>query len=463
MIEEHSELYDKNIEQIVLCQLLLNPDKYYELSEDLSHDDFFYDPHKAIFRAIVYCSETTITTPLVERELLKHQDKMYDKYNLDIIDFLYDTINRIDSTDGLESHVKSLNSLRVRRGLYSYSNALMEKSIVHSNIFELIDNSSKEISNIDTIGNVNDFSSYECISNTLESILNPTTKDYVYSYIKPLDDFIVGFENPDFVIIAGRPGMGKTSLALNIFNDNFLNNVPGAFFSLEMNKNQLMLRMLASRATVSLTSIRRGHITDYDRQALKAAADEFKDKPFYIDDESTNLSEIVAKMKKLKKKHDIKLVVIDYIQLMETSGVNREAQISSITRKIKQTARELKIVIIGLSQLSRSVENRGGEKRPMLSDLRESGSIEQDADMVIFPYRPAYYFAEEVEYAEEVELIVAKGRSTGTDTVKSFYIPDHTDFVRDPMNDVRVNNAVSNVIRQNDNFMPKVDDEEAPF
>jgi replicative DNA helicase len=245
-----------------------------------------------------------------------------------------------------------------------------------------------------------------------------------------LDNMIGGFREGDFVIIAARPSMGKTAFALNLALNAARARAPVMFFSLEMSYQQLIERLLSMNSLVDLYKIRHGKMDEKDWRALVAAADKLMKLPIVIDDESLlDLRTARAKLRRAKREHDIKIAFIDYLQLMHAkSSESRQQQIAEISRGLKLLARELQITIVALSQLSRAVEQRE-DKRPRLSDLRESGAIEQDADIVMFLYKDSYYKMEdEKKPADEVEIIIGKQRNGPTGTVSLLFNNNTTGF-----------------------------------
>lgn len=251
---------------------------------------------------------------------------------------------------------------------------------------------------------------------------------------KYLDKMTTGWQNGDLVIIAGRPSMGKTAFALNLAsNACLMANVPVVVFSLEMSKEQLAIRLLASEAGVSGERIRSGFLLPDDHEKLTAAADTLSKAPFFIDDTpGISVLELRAKARRLKKQ-GLGMIVVDYLQLMSGRGNSerREQEISDISRSLKALAKEVNVPVLALSQLNRKVEDRPGEKRPMLSDLRESGAIEQDADIIAFIYRKKVYKKkEDPEESDDnmAEIIIGKQRNGPTGTVKLTFIDDQTKF-----------------------------------
>jgi len=243
-----------------------------------------------------------------------------------------------------------------------------------------------------------------------------------------LDRLTSGWQPSDMIIVAARPGMGKTSYTLALARNAAVDfKKPVAIFSLEMSNLQLVQRLISMEAEISGSKLRSGQLEDYEWQQLQSAIEKMSEVPIFIDDTpGINIFELRAKCRRLKMQHDIQMVIIDYLQLMtgggESSKGNREQEISMISRSLKALAKELSVPVIALSQLSRAVETRGGSKRPMLSDLRESGAIEQDADIVSFIYRPEYYQILEDEEGQSLkgvaEIIVAKHRNGALKTVK---------------------------------------------
>ena len=275
-------------------------------------------------------------------------------------------------------------------------------------------------------------------------------KSGLKSKINSLDAQTSGWQNSDLIILAGRPAMGKTSAALQFALNPALDGIPTAFFSLEMSKYQLANRILSLISFMPVQRIVTKKLDLNDCDLLERDGKLLKDINLFIDDTATlSIADLSMKAKKLKREHDIKLIVLDYLQLMKGSGKNRENEISEISRGLKILAKELNIPIIALSQLSRSVEARA-DKKPILSDLRESGAIEQDADMVIFTYRPSYYGFTEYEIGGQIVptedlmmFIIAKFRQGQTGEVKAKWIAEQT----------KVTNFESEPLETNNNFL----------
>ncbi len=252
-----------------------------------------------------------------------------------------------------------------------------------------------------------------------------------------LDRLTSGWQASDFIILAGRPSMGKTALAITLARNaavDFGN--PVAIFSLEMSNLQLSQRLISSETELSISKLRKGDLMDYEFEQLTSKIAKLSDTPIYIDDTpGLSLDELVKRSKEMHEKHKIQMIVIDYLQLMilGKSKDNREQEISLISRTLKCLAKELNIPIIALSQLSRSVEQRGGSKRPQLSDLRDSGALEQDADLVLFVYREDYYDMQDPENIPgTAEIIIAKHRNGPLDSVQLRFQKEFAKFVDEP-------------------------------
>jgi replicative DNA helicase len=268
----------------------------------------------------------------------------------------------------------------------------------------------------------------------IEEIANKEGLSGVATGFEKLDLLTSGWQPSDLIIIAARPGMGKTALTLSMArNMAVTQQTPVAFFSLEMSSVQLITRLISAETGLSSEKLRTGKLADHEWKQLNVKVGDLEKAPLFIDDTpALSIFDLRAKARRLASQHDIKLIIVDYLQLMtagsSSKAGNREQEISTISRNLKSLATELDIPVIALSQLSRAVETRGGTKRPMLSDLRESGAIEQDADIVSFIYRPEYYGIEEWDDEEhtssigQAEFIVAKHRNGGLDNIRMKFI-----------------------------------------
>ncbi len=253
-----------------------------------------------------------------------------------------------------------------------------------------------------------------------------------------LDRLTAGWQNSNLIILAARPSMGKTALAMTFARNAAVEfKIPVAIFTLEMSNLQLSQRFISSETELSLSNLRKGQLQDYEYEQLTSKISKLSDAPIYIDDTSAlTLSELIDKSIKLKKEHNIQMIVIDYLQLMTLgtkSRENREQEISLISRELKSLSKKLDIPIIALSQLSRSVEQRGVSKRPLLSDLRDSGALEDDADVVMFIYREDYYYMEDPEsHPGSAEIIIAKHRNGPLDSIHLRFLKEFAKFVDEP-------------------------------
>lgn len=263
---------------------------------------------------------------------------------------------------------------------------------------------------------------------------NPQQVSGLASPFDELDAYTSGFQPAELVIVAGRPSMGKTSFALNIAQHlGIKEKIPVGIFSLEMSSEQLVMRLLCAEARIDSHKLRMGYIKSSEFAELALVAGYLSEAPIYIDDSpGITMMELRAKSRRLKSEANIGCLFVDYLQLVSTSErfENRQQQISSISRNLKSLAKELSLPVIVLSQLSRAVESRGGDRRPMLSDLRESGAIEQDADTVLMLFRPEFYEGEESEHVGIAEIIIAKQRNGPTGTVKLAFMKEYTRFER---------------------------------
>ena len=319
------------------------------------------------------------------------------------------------------------------------SSEIIEESYDEStDVFDLLDNAEAKLYEI-TQGNIK--RSSETAQNLviqakkrIEDIANKKGLSGIPSGFSRIDRLTSGWQPSDLIIIAARPGMGKTALALSMARNIAVEyNIPVAFFSLEMSSLQLITRLISSETGLSSEKLRTGNLEKHEWEQLNVKVKGLEKAPLFIDDTpSLSIFDLRAKARRLVSQHHIKIIMIDYLQLMTTGGNqkggNREQEISTISRNLKALAKELNLPVIALSQLSRAVETRGGTKRPLLSDLRESGAIEQDADIVSFIYRPEYYKIDEWDDEErtptagQAEFIISKHRNGGLDEMRLKFV-----------------------------------------
>jgi len=353
--------------------------------------------------------------------------------------FLIKLTQKVASSAHIEFHARIILQKFIQRSLIKISNEIIEEAYDDgTDVFDLLDNAEAKLYDV-TQGNLK--RSAETAQNLviqakkrIEEIANKEGLSGVPSGFDKVDKLTSGWQPSDLIIVAARPGMGKTALTLSMARNMAVNhNIPVAFFSCEMSSVQLITRLISSETGLSSEKLRTGNLEKHEWEQLNVKVKALEKAPLFIDDTpSLSIFDLRAKARRLASQHDIKLVIIDYLQLMTAGGSqkggNREQEISTISRNLKALAKELNVPVIALSQLSRAVETRGGSKRPLLSDLRESGAIEQDADIVSFIYRPEYYKIDEWDDEErsptqgQAEFIVAKHRNGGLDNIRLKFI-----------------------------------------
>lgn len=425
---------DQEAEQAVLGAMLIDSNATVEVLELLKQDDFYRKDHEIIFSCILelYKSGKPIDI-LTVKDMLNSRNMLQ---NVGGIEYLTSLASGVYTVSNVEAYVNIVEGKSVLRKLIQVSNEIIKSGYDDKEDIEIIlDNAESKIFEIlqkkNTKGSlhikdilVDSFTKLEELYNNKNSITGVPT-----GFLE-LDKKTSGLQKGNLIFIAARPGMGKSSLALNIAqNAAIKNKIPVAIFSLEMTKEELTNRILCAEAMVDSSKIKNGTIEEEDWLKLANSLGPISESPIYIDDTS-NLSvmDIRARCRKLKMEHDIGLIIIDYLQLMEgRKSDNRQQEIAEISRSLKILAKELNLPIIALSQLSRAPEQRA-DHRPILSDLRESGSIEQDADIVMFIYRDDIYNPES-EKKNIAELIIAKQRSGSTGSMELLWLGEYTKFV----------------------------------
>ncbi|MDI6703770.1 MAG: replicative DNA helicase [bacterium] len=403
--------------------------------EILNEDLFYWDAHKRIWAAILNLYEKNEPVDLITlTEQLKKEG------NLDEVGgaaYLAQILNSVPTAANVEHYARIVAEKGVLRKLISSATEIVELGYQgEGEVSAILDKAESLIFDVVQRKVSRDFVP---ISSIIHDSFEEIERLYAHKeYVRgvpsgfiDLDIKTSGFQSSDLIIIAGRPSMGKSSLCLNIVQHaGIRNRMPVAIFSLEMSKEQLVQRMLCSEARVSVHKLRTGFLSESDWPRLTTAAGILSEAPIFIDDTpAIQIVELKAKARRIKARENVGLIVIDYLQLMQGRGgaENRQQEISEISRSLKALAKELDIPIIALSQLSRAVEVRGGSKRPQLSDLRESGAIEQDADLVTFIYREEYYNPTE-ENEGIAEIIIGKQRNGPTGTVKLRFFKEYTRF-----------------------------------
>ena len=430
-----------DMEEAVLGALLLEKDALHRIMDILKPHMFYKDANQEIFEVILglFQNSDPIDILTVKNALQKkgELEKTGGAY------YLTGLTSRVASAANIEYHARIVAEKFILRQLISISDNTIRKAYDEtSDVFELLDEAEQSLFEVsETNLRRNYMAMPELVMKTLERIEEIRGKDSsvtgIPSGIADLDKVTAGWQKTDLVIVAARPAMGKTAFTLTLSRNAALRfNEPVAFFSLEMAAVQLTQRMITSEAELDAQKVRTGRLEDYEWKQLITRVGNLSKAPIFIDDTpALTIWDLRAKCRRLKAEKGISMVIIDYLQLMTgnaNSKGNREQEIAGISRALKELAKELDVVVIALSQLSRAVESRGGDKRPVLSDLRESGSIEQDADMVMFLYRPEYYGFETDDDGNstlgQAELIIAKQRNGPTGTVKMQFIGKYGKF-----------------------------------
>jgi len=422
-------------EESILSSILSDKSALLEILEILRPEHFYKEAHKKIFKSIIEMFEKNEPTDLVTIT-----NSLREKNTLESVGgaaYLSRLIDSIPMAPNVVHYAKIVRQKSVLRNLISKANAIMalcfESQGELDNVLDFAEKSIYEISQ-DKI-NPSFYTIKDVIHESFD-ILDKRSKNKailsgVPTGFKELDKITSGFQNSDLIILAARPGMGKTAFSLNIARNACFNNIPVAFFSLEMSKEQLALRLLCSESRLNSEKTRSGFLEPEDWEGLTKAASNLTDLPLFIDDTpGVSSMEVRAKSRRLKKDHNLGLVIVDYLQLMRTSesAERRDLAIAQISSSLKSLAKELNIPVIALSQLNRKLEERG-DKRPILSDLRESGSLEQDSDIVIFIYRDEIYNKDENNPNKGLaDILIRKHRNGPTGKVTLKFQDSYTKF-----------------------------------
>lgn len=420
-------------EQSVLGAMMIDRNIIAQAAEPLSADDFYRDAHKVIFKSIVEMfQKDEPVDQLTLLEYLKATDRLEKAGG---ITYVTEIGASILTTANVKSYIKIVEEkAMLRRLIQSATNIIEDCYNKQDDVPSVLDGAEKKIFDLAETKQSNDFEPLNVIlERSFEQIegmfSNKGELTGVGSGFTDLDEMTSGFQSGDMVLIAARPSMGKTTFALNIAENAALRQGKSVvIFSLEMSKEQLANKLLCSEANVDMLSLRTGNLEDRDWENIARAAGPLSSAKVYIDDTAgVSIMEMRSKCRRLKIEYGIDLILIDYLQLMSGSGEeSRQQEVSEISRNIKAIAKEMKCPVIALSQLSRAPEQRA-DHRPMLSDLRESGSIEQDADLVMFLYRDEYY-NKESEDKGIGECIIAKQRNGPVGTVKLAWLGQYSKF-----------------------------------
>ncbi|NLF44282.1 MAG: replicative DNA helicase [Bacteroidales bacterium] len=414
-----------DLEEAVLGAVLLDSNALTNVVDILKPEIFYKDAHQRIFAAIhrLFTDSQPVDILTVTHELRKSSE-------LELVGgayYLAQLTNRVASSGNVEFHSRIVIEKFLQRELIRISNQIIHESYEDSSdVFDILDKAERDLFAVSETNLRRSFQTmHSLVKDAVKQIETARTHEGhvtgIPSGFSELDKVTAGWQPSDLIILAARPGMGKTAFVLSMARNmavEFKRAV--AVFSLEMASVQLVTRLIASETELAADKLKRGNLENHEWEQLNAKIKNLTDAPLYIDDTpALSIFELRAKCRRLKQRHDIQMIIIDYLQLMSGGGDNkngnREQEISNISRSLKGLAKELNVPIIALSQLSRAVETRGGNKRPQLSDLRESGAIEQDADMVCFIYRAEYYKIMEDENGNSTEgmgeIIIAKHRN----------------------------------------------------
>jgi replicative DNA helicase len=469
----------KDLEEAVLGAVLIEKDALTAVVDILKTDTFYVEAHKKIYEAILNLfSKSQPVDILTVAEELKSSG---DLESVGGQAFIAGLTERVASAANVEHHARIISQKYIQRELINISTTIVNEAYEDTtDVFELLD---KAEQNLFSIADQNLRRSSEtmtdlvakAIKNLEELRENGSESIGVPSGFQQLDAITSGWQNSDLVILAARPGMGKTSFALSLIRNaavDFDRSV--ALFSLEMSSLQLVNRLISIETELPMEKLKKGNLAMHEWQQLSVMVEKLVDAKIHIDDTpAINIFELRAKCRRLKSQHEVGLFVIDYLQLMsgtnaDGKGSNREQEISQISRSLKSIAKELNTPVIALSQLSREVEKRGGSKKPQLSDLRESGAIEQDADMVIFLYRPEYYDMNEDADGNSLkgiaEVIIAKHRNGALATVPVRFIDKFAKFQDLDQSDyARLEGGSDDSYTTFPSRMDDMQDEESPF
>jgi replicative DNA helicase len=422
-------------EQAVLGAMLLDQDAALRASELVDDTMFYREEHRRLFRAM---------RALVERRVVIDHVTLHDELErrnelaaVGGTEYIAELVDAAPTAANLEFHATILRDKAVlRRLIESATQIITEAYDAKTPASDLLDTAESRIFQISQQRREQGFTRIkEMLWPTMERIetLQRSGKQItgVSSGFDKLDEMTSGFQSSELVIVAARPSMGKTAFCLNVATNAALAGHGVAIFSLEMSKESLVQRMLTAEARVDSQRVRRAMLRDSDFSMLARAAGVLQSCKIWIDDTpAITLLEMRSKARRLKAEHDVSMLVVDYLQLMRSPeyAENRVQEISDISRSLKALARELQVPVIALSQLSRASEQRGGERKPILSDLRDSGAIEQDADLVIFIHRPEYYDRDDESKRGLAEVMLAKNRNGPTGDVDLFFHREYTRF-----------------------------------
>ena len=432
------------MEKAVLGALMIDKDAYLEVC-DLLRPESFYEPRNQM----VYEAIQRLTVEGSPVDVLTVTDKLGKMGKLEEVGgpgYVAELSSRVASSANIEYHANVVAEKYLSRQMIHYVGVIGKKTFDET--YEIKDVIQEAESILFELTQKNMKKDYSVLAPILDNAIKIVEKAHsniggltgISTGYYKLDDMTCGLQNSDLVIIAGRPAMGKTAFALSLAKNIAADQkIPMAFFSLEMTDVQLANRLISNACGIDSKKLLSGQLDRIEWDRLDKHLGILTDAPLYIDDtEALSVMDLRTKARRLKQEHDIRLIMIDYLQLMTANGMrynNRQEEVSLISRSLKGLAKELNIPVLALSQLNRGVESREGVegKRPQLSDLRESGAIEQDADMVVFLHRPEYYHIYqsengEIDYRGKAEVIIAKHRKGATDTIMMVFRKEYTRF-----------------------------------
>lgn len=471
-----------DLEEAILGALMLEKNALTAVVEFLRPEHFYTEQHKEIYTAIIDLFKNS--EPVDMRTVVAQLRKSGKLELVGGAYYIAELTSKVSSAANIEYHARIIIEMAIKRDLIQIASQIHHDAYEDTtDVFELLD---KTEQNIFQISDSNLRKNYD----SMKSLMFQATKELqekrnhkdgltgIPSGFSRLDRVTSGWQRSDLVIIAARPGMGKTAFIVSALRNAAVDfSIPVAIFSLEMASLQLVNRLISAEAELDSEKIKKGNLADFEWQQMVHKTTRLSSAPIFIDDTpALSILELRAKCRRLKAEHNIQMIVVDYLQLMkgEAGSGNREQEIASISRALKGIAKELSVPVIALSQLSRGVETRGGDKRPQLSDLRESGSIEQDADIVMFLYRPEYY---KITVDEDgmptqgmAEVIIAKHRNGSLENVKLKFIGKYTKFADydapeglTPMSSITRESRL-NTFRDNPSTSgPSGGDDDAPF
>ncbi|TCT24601.1 primary replicative DNA helicase [Melghiribacillus thermohalophilus] len=435
VLNDRTPPHNIEAEQAVLGAIFLEPEAIVTASETLLPEDFYRTSHQRIYEAMLNLSNKGEPIDLVTVTTALSDAKMLDEVGG--VSYLSDLANSVPTAANIEYYAKIVEEKSTLRRLISAATNIVKAAYDEEDIEQVLDDAERSVLEVSNRKNTGNFKN---IKDVLIDVYDNIEKLHhhdneitgVPTGFKDLDQITSGFQKNDLIIIAARPSVGKTAFALNIAQNVAIHaqeNV--AIFSLEMGAEQLVMRMLCAEGNIDAQRLRTGRLESEDWGKLTMAMGSLSNAGIFIDDTpGIKVSEIRSKCRRLKQEHGLGLILIDYLQLIQGSGrsrENRQQEVSEISRSLKALARELNVPLIALSQLSRGVEQRQ-DKRPIMSDIRESGSIEQDADIVGFLYRDDYY-NKESEKENIIEIIIAKQRNGPVGTVELAFVKEYNKFV----------------------------------